>query len=94
MSNQEETVLITGASTGIGRAVAGAFLDQGFNLVLNSRDPCRLEAAYEALGRPDNAVVSSISAKACRTASRSRSFWIASACPATLPSDSICPKEK
>ena len=57
MSNQNETVLITGASTGIGRAVARAFLNRGYNLVLNSRDPGRLEAAYESLGRPDNAVL-------------------------------------
>ncbi len=57
MSNQNETVLITGASTGIGRAVARAFLDRGYNLVLNSRDPGRLEAAHESLGRPDNAVL-------------------------------------
>ncbi len=57
MSNKNETVLITGASTGIGYAVARAFLDRGSNLVLNSRDPGRLEAAYESLGRPDNAVL-------------------------------------
>ena len=57
MTNQNETVLITGASTGIGRAVARAFLDRGYNLVLNSKDPQRLEAAYEALGRPDDAVL-------------------------------------
>jgi len=57
MPNQNETVLITGASTGIGRAVARAFLDRGYNLVLNSRDTGRLEAAYESLGRPDNAVL-------------------------------------
>ncbi len=57
MSNQNETVLITGASTGIGFAVARAFLDRGSNLVLNSRDPGRLEAAYESLGRPDNVLL-------------------------------------
>ncbi len=57
MSNQNETVLITGASTGIGFAVARAFLDRGSDLVLNSRDPARLDAAYDALGRPDNAVL-------------------------------------
>ncbi len=34
MPNQIETVLITGASTGIGRAVARAFLDRGYNLIL------------------------------------------------------------
>ncbi len=57
MPNLTETVLITGASTGIGFAAARAFLDRGANLVLNSRDPGRLEAAYESLGRPDNAVL-------------------------------------
>ncbi|MBL4739465.1 MAG: SDR family NAD(P)-dependent oxidoreductase [Sneathiella sp.] len=57
MSNHNQTVLITGASTGIGFAVARAFLDRGSNLILNSRNPGRLEAAYEALGRPDNAVL-------------------------------------
>ena len=57
MSNQNETVLITGASTGIGFAVARAFLDRGSNLVLNSRDSGRLEAAYAALGRPDNVLL-------------------------------------
>ncbi len=57
MSNQNETGLITGASTGIGFAAARAFLDRGSNLVLNSRDPGRLQAAYEALGRPDNALL-------------------------------------
>ena len=57
MSNRAETALITGASTGIGFAAARAFLDSGYNLVLNSRDPGRLEAAYEALGQPDNAVL-------------------------------------
>ncbi len=57
MPNKNETVLITGASTGIGRAVARAFLNRDYNLVLNSRDPGRLEAAYESLGRPDDAVL-------------------------------------
>ena len=57
MPNKNETVLITGASTGIGRAVARAFLNRDYNLVLNSQDPGRLEAAYESLGRPDDAVL-------------------------------------
>lgn len=57
MPNQTETVLITGASTGIGLAAARAFLDRGSNLVLNSRDPGRLESAYEALGKPENAIL-------------------------------------
>ncbi len=57
MSDQNETVLITGASSGIGFAVARAFLERGSNLVLNSRDSARLEAAYESLGRPDNVLL-------------------------------------
>ncbi len=57
MSNKNEPVLITGASTGIGRAVARAFLNRDYNLVLNSQDPGRLEAAYEFLGRPVDAVL-------------------------------------
>ncbi len=57
MSDHNQTALITGASTGIGFAVARALADQGWNLVLNSRDPGRLEAAYETRGRPDNAVL-------------------------------------
>ena len=57
MSNQNETVLITGASSGIGFATARAFLGKGFNLVLNSRNPERLQAAYEKLGSPDTAVL-------------------------------------
>ena len=57
MSNQNEPVLITGASTGIGQAVARAFLDRGYDLVINSRDPGRLDASYESLGRPDNVLL-------------------------------------
>ncbi len=57
MSNHNETVLITGASTGIGLAAARAFLDQDYNLILNSRDPGRLQTAYETLGEPENAIL-------------------------------------
>jgi NAD(P)-dependent dehydrogenase (short-subunit alcohol dehydrogenase family) len=66
MSNQTQTILITGASTGIGFAVARAFVDRGSNLVINSKNSDRLEAAYEALGRPENTllVVGDVSDKA------------------------------
>ena len=57
MSEQNQTALITGASTGIGFAVARVFLDQGYNLVINSMDPGRLDAAYESLGRPGNVLL-------------------------------------
>ncbi|MEU9250325.1 SDR family oxidoreductase [Streptomyces sp. NPDC048270] len=46
------TALITGSSSGIGLDIARAFLESGANVVLNGRDPDRLEEAAAALGRP------------------------------------------
>ena len=37
MSNQPQTVIVTGASQGIGAAVANLFLERGYNVVANSR---------------------------------------------------------
>jgi NAD(P)-dependent dehydrogenase (short-subunit alcohol dehydrogenase family) len=37
MSNQRKTIIVTGASQGIGAAVANLFLDRGYNVVANSR---------------------------------------------------------
>ncbi len=49
MTVNNKTVLITGASSGIGLDVARGFLKKGFNVVLNSRNPEKLKAAAEAL---------------------------------------------
>jgi NAD(P)-dependent dehydrogenase (short-subunit alcohol dehydrogenase family) len=38
MSNQRKTIIVTGASQGIGAAVANLFLDRGYNVVANSRN--------------------------------------------------------
>jgi len=38
MSTQQKTVIVTGASQGIGAAVANLFLDRGYNVVANSRN--------------------------------------------------------
>src|SRR6267154_5395219 len=38
MSTQQKTVIVTGASQGIGAAVANLFLDRGYNVVGNSRN--------------------------------------------------------
>lgn len=50
------TAIITGASTGLGKATALYFLKRGFNLVLNSSNVSRLQAAYEELGTPQQIV--------------------------------------
>jgi NAD(P)-dependent dehydrogenase (short-subunit alcohol dehydrogenase family) len=50
----KKTVVITGASSGIGFALAKAYLEEGFNVVGNARNGERLEAARRALGAPDN----------------------------------------
>jgi NAD(P)-dependent dehydrogenase (short-subunit alcohol dehydrogenase family) len=48
------TVIVTGASSGIGLAIAAAFLKQGDNVVANGRSAERLQQAAAALGKPDN----------------------------------------
>lgn len=53
MSIQTKTALITGGSSGIGFAVAEAFLEKGSNVVINGRDAAKLEAAAEKLGKPE-----------------------------------------
>jgi NAD(P)-dependent dehydrogenase (short-subunit alcohol dehydrogenase family) len=50
--------LITGASAGFGRALAGALAQQGWQLVLDARNPDRLAAAVAAL--PDGSLVRAI----------------------------------
>ncbi len=50
MSNKIQTVLITGASSGIGLDVAKGFLERGSNVVLNSRNGEKLAAAAKTLG--------------------------------------------
>ncbi|MFP6560169.1 SDR family NAD(P)-dependent oxidoreductase [Paraburkholderia sp. B3] len=48
------TVIITGASSGIGFALAQSYLTSGFNVVGNGRSRERLEAAAVKLGNPAN----------------------------------------
>jgi NAD(P)-dependent dehydrogenase (short-subunit alcohol dehydrogenase family) len=47
------TALVTGASRGLGRALATALSTRGWRLVVDGRDPERLAAAAAALPRPD-----------------------------------------
>jgi NAD(P)-dependent dehydrogenase (short-subunit alcohol dehydrogenase family) len=47
------TALITGASRGLGQALATALSDRGWRLVVDGRDATRLGAAVAALPRPE-----------------------------------------
>ncbi|TAI46988.1 SDR family NAD(P)-dependent oxidoreductase [Flagellimonas allohymeniacidonis] len=53
MKNQ--TVIITGASTGIGKGITSYFLEKGSNVVMNSSNEENLKKTYESLGAPSNA---------------------------------------
>lgn len=50
------TAIITGASRGIGRAVAQRMVDEGGRVVITARKPEGLAAAIEELGGPDVAI--------------------------------------
>lgn len=52
----EQTAIVTGASKGIGKAVAERFADEGANVVVNSRSPERAEAAAADIAPDRNAV--------------------------------------
>lgn len=52
--NTNKTVIVTGASSGIGYALVEAYLTRGYNVVGNARTAERLQAAAEKLGNPKN----------------------------------------
>ncbi|ARS49289.1 3-oxoacyl-ACP reductase [Ectopseudomonas mendocina] len=52
--SSNKTVVITGASSGIGFGLAKAFLASGFTVVGNARSEARLAEARAELGNPDN----------------------------------------
>ena len=53
MSEQRKTAIVTGASGGIGQAVAKAFVDRGYNVVLTGTNEDKLITAHAALGSPE-----------------------------------------
>ena len=53
---KNKTVIITGASTGIGKAIAAYFIKKGSNVVMNSHNEENLKTAYVELGSPSNAI--------------------------------------
>lgn len=52
-----KTVLVTGASSGIGLGVAKAYVAMGANVVLNARNEAKLAAVAEDLNHPDRIAV-------------------------------------
>lgn len=52
MSKQPKTIIVTGASSGIGLAIARAYLERGDNVVGNARSAERLAQAARQLGNP------------------------------------------
>src|SRR3954468_5544811 len=48
-----QTALVTGASKGLGRALATALNDRGWRLVVDGRDAARLTSAVAGLPPPD-----------------------------------------
>ena len=48
------TIIVTGASSGIGKEIARHFLENGDNVVINSSTPEKLELVYRELGGGDN----------------------------------------
>lgn len=48
-----QTIIVTGASTGIGKGIAGLFLQQGYNVVINSASEDNLKATFNELGNHD-----------------------------------------
>ena len=51
---KKQTVIVTGASSGIGKEVARYFLEKGDNVVINSSTTEKLEEAYKELGAGEN----------------------------------------
>lgn len=51
-----KVVVVTGASMGIGEAIAKVFAEQGAGVVLLSRDAARAEAARERIGYPERTI--------------------------------------
>lgn len=57
MNTSQKTVVVTGAGSGIGLAVAETFAQEGFNVVLNGRTREKLVHASEQINHPDQVAI-------------------------------------
>lgn len=51
---KKQTIIVTGAASGIGKGIAKYFLDRGDNVVINSVTTASLESTYHEFGAGDN----------------------------------------
>lgn len=51
----KKTVIVTGASSGIGKAISRLFIEKGFNVVMNASNEESLVKTYQEFGSPANA---------------------------------------
>lgn len=51
---KKQTIIVTGAASGIGKGIAKYFLDRGDNVVINSLSSSTLEDTFKELGAGDN----------------------------------------
>lgn len=54
---KKQTIIVTGASSGIGKEIARHFLAMGDNVVINSTTTDKLKSVYEELGASENLVM-------------------------------------
>lgn len=65
-----KTIIITGASSGIGKAIAKLFIEKESNVVMNSSDAEKLRTVWEEFGAPQNAITVAGDISRKETASR------------------------
>jgi NAD(P)-dependent dehydrogenase (short-subunit alcohol dehydrogenase family) len=51
---KKQTIIVTGAASGIGKGIAKYFLDRGDNVVINSVTPASLESTFNEFGAGEN----------------------------------------
>ena len=57
MTKTKKVAIVTGASTGIGLEISRTLLNEGYRLVLNSKNQKRLEEASQSLNGAEDVVI-------------------------------------